>query len=660
MKRLLPTTLLAWVLLLPLLARGQAQPSIHSPTAYFPADQARFQPGAQAPAVPAGLPPAGTYTLKPGVAVFGWLPAWLPEAYVRQIDFKLLSHVAYDGYQATEPGQLQAPATGNPADLAGLVHQANPQGRVLLGVGYQEPAAGAALFGPAGAAARQDLAQAVARQVGALGADGIHLDLNFRVQPTLAPTARNASKSEQASTDKRLDKTRKNLNDRAKTIKQTTETLQHVRNGFAKDQKAGKPISAVNATAYKDMQQRQQADSTQFIQERTRFRAEEAALSNGQVLSAGSTDGRPAAVLELLAALRKALPQATLTLGLPAVDSARVHAGVLGLNPPVDLYVLQAFDYTAGSRQLTPGPLAPLQPGTAGATAALASSVDYYLKQGIRPAQLVVGLASLGKVWTEYNDGTLPVGPPAPFRYWYLTSRTLAAWPPKSQTPDAASNSTLLTLPPPPDSIRGTLLKAPYKAWADDTATLAARYQWVLRRGLGGVGIWALGFDAPDAPLWAYVRAHLATTTSTAATADTAAAETAQPAPLAVEKAKPDTLTAAEDQTPFDALAGLGNLVERSELVRVVVLGLVVLLAGAWIGMVVGAVRTARYWMPFARRLAWMLTLLLGVAALLGLYVSFVGHFRLQSVWVAWLTALSLLLAIWAVYRRSRPAYPLP
>jgi hypothetical protein len=655
MKCLLPFKLLVWVLLSPLLAQGQAPPSIHSPAAYFPADQARFQPGVQAPA---GLSPAGTHTLKPGVAVFGWVPAWMPESYVRQIDFKLLSHVAYDGYQATEPGQLQAPATGNPADLAGLVHQANPQGRVLLGVGYQEPAAGAALFGPAGAAARQDLAQAVARQVGALGADGVHLDLAFRAQPTLAPTARAASKSEQASADKRLDKTRKNLNDRAKTIKQTTETLQHVRNGFAKDQKAGKPIAAVNAKAYQDMQQRQQADSTQFIQERTRFRAEEAALKNGQVLSAGSTDGRPAAVLELLAALRKALPQATLTLGLPAVDSARVHAGVLGLSPPVDVYVLQAFDYTAGYQQLTPGPLAPLQP--AGGGAALASSVDYYLKQGIRPAQLVVGLASLGKVWTEYNDGAMPVGPPAPFRYWYLTSRTLAAWPPRSQMPDAASSSTLLALPPPPDSIRGTLLKAPYKAWADDTASLAARYQWVLRRGLGGVGIWALGFDAPDAPLWSYVRAHLATATSTVAAVDTAAVETAPPAPLAIEKAKPDTLTSAEDQTPLDALEGFGNWVERSELARVVVLGLVVLLAGAWIGMVVGAVRTARYWMPFARRLTWMLTLLLSVAALLGLYVSVVGHFRPHSLWVAWLTALALLLAIWAVYRRSRPAYPLP
>jgi hypothetical protein len=643
----------AWVALFLLLAgAAAAQPraALHTPAGYFPADQARFQPGAPAPVLPLGLPPAGARPLRPGTVVFGWLPAWVPMTYARQVDFALVSHVAYGGYRATEQGEVQVPAADSAQPLAALVHRANPRGQVLLSLGYHEPATGAVLLEAAGGAARQALVQALAQRVAAAGANGVHLACTLR--PRAAPSAepRPASKSEYESTDKRLKKTRKALNNETKELDQNAKTLQATRKDFAQRKKSGSVIASAELAEYQRQQRQHQADSGQHAAALDRFRAESAALTNHMVLppaSATGPDGRPAALRELLLALRQALPSATLTLELPAVDSARVYAGLLALGPPpVNLCVLQPFDYTA-ARPDDPGPLAPVQPSAAWGPQAVAASVDYYLlEHRLPPAQLLVGLGAPGKVWTVYTSG-------APIRYWYVTSRSLAIQPLKSQRVDETSGSLRIVL----DSLRGMLPQAPYVAWADDTTTLAARYAWAKRRGLGGVSIWALGFDAPDAPLWAYVRAHLAgpAAAATPTAADTTAAPAADTTQVSAQASKE-----AEPQTFTDAVAEAESWVQKSALAQVLLLALVVLLAGAWVGMVVGAARSARYWVPFARRLAWMLALLLGVGALLGLYVSWVGPFQRSSLWLVWLAGLGLLVSLWVAYRRSRPALPLP
>jgi hypothetical protein len=76
--------------------------------------------------------------------------------------------------------------------------------------------------------------------------------------------------------------------------------------------------------------------------------------------------------------------------------------------------------------------------------------------------------------------------------------------------------------------------------------------------------------------------------------------------------------------------------------------------------MVVGAARAARHWVPFGRRLAWVLAILLGVASLLGGYVSCLGIFSRSTLWLAWLGAVVLLGGLWLAYRQARPTYPLP
>lgn len=646
-----------WVVLLMLLAgAAAAQPraALHTLAGYYPADQARFQPGAPAPVQPRGLPPAGSRPLRPGTTVFGWLPAWVPMTYARQVDFALVSHVAYGGYRATEQGAVQAPAADSAQPLAALVHRANPQGQVLLSLSYREPATGAALLEAAGGAARQALVQALAGRVVAAGANGVHLACSLRPRPASAPAPapRPASKSEYASAVERHDKERKTINNHTKEVEQETARNNATRRDFARRRKNGEVIPPAELVQLLDQQRLHAADSSRHAAVIDQFRAEDKALDKHMLLppatataTAAGPDARPAALRELLEALRKALPDnATLTLELPAVDSARVYAGLLALGPPpVNLCVLQPFDYTATLSN--PGPLAPMQPSTDWGPQAVATSIEYY-RPKLPLAQLLVGLATPGKVWTVYTSG-------APIRSWYMTSRSLVIQPFKSQVVDKASGSLRVTL----GSLRGMLPRAPYGVWTDDTTTLAARYAWVKNQGLGGVSIWALGFDAPDAPLWAYVRTHLAGPAATVA--PTAADTTAAPA-ADTTKAALRNPTDAEPQTFADAVAEAESWVQKSALAQVLLLALAVLLAGAWMGMVVGAARSARYWVPFARRLAWMLALLLGVGALLGLYVSWVGPFQRSSLWLVWLAGLGLLVSAWVAYRRSRPALPLP
>ena len=41
-----------------------------------------------------------------------------------------------------------------------------------------------------------------------------------------------------------------------------------------------------------------------------------------------------------------------------------------------------------------------------------------------------------------------------------------------------------------------------HQAWYDDVESLTAKYDSVNRRGLGGVAIWALGYDGANPELW--------------------------------------------------------------------------------------------------------------------------------------------------------------
>jgi GH18 family chitinase len=617
--------------LLPLAAWPQQSPLPQRLSAYAAADQARFGPGAPGPAAPAKLPPPGTWVLRPGAAVFGWLPAWMPAGYVRQVDFTLLSHVAYEGYQATEQGGLRAPTAGDASTLAATVHQANPRCRVLLSVGYQEPAGGGSVFGAAAAPAQQALVQAVAQQVAALKADGVNLDFTFRpLAPAPPPPARQATKAELSRNLHRLDNTLIQLNKQKPIVAGDSGAL-------VKEKAAMDALQTVPPKLLRDYDHRlkmHQATAAKLRLDLAAYHSALAAQKKGLLLPAAlpAIDGRPAAVAAFVQALGQALrqqnPAATLTLSLPAVDSARVYGRLPTLAPALQLFVLKAFDYTVGQHK-APGPLAALKPSPTGGSYAVATSVSYYLGQGIAATKLLVGLPSLGKVWFKYANPPIDSTMVAP--YQYLSNQGLGLRGRASKKVDASTGSTLVLLRPDPDSAQSKHLQIPQLAWVDDSASVAAHYAWVRQQQLGGVGIWALGFDAPDAPIWNIVRANFAT-----------------PAPAADS-------TRRAPWTPAGTVKKGETWLELSPLAHVLLFGLALLLLGAWLGLALVAARRVPYWVPFPRRLLLMSGLLLGGATLLALYGCLLGSFDRQHLLVGWLTALGLVAGGGLSYYLARP-----
>lgn len=148
---------------------------------YVAQDQQRFR-SATSPGyayLPSAAPTdTAQYQLRPGAVVFSWHPYWLNNAYVNY-DFRLLSHVAYFGYQADEAGGLVVPPNQSPAGLVAAARARNKACRVLLTVAYREPDQGATLFRPGGEAAQRRLMDAIVEEVAATETDGVNLDVDL-------------------------------------------------------------------------------------------------------------------------------------------------------------------------------------------------------------------------------------------------------------------------------------------------------------------------------------------------------------------------------------------------------------------------------------------------------------------------------------------------
>ena len=631
-------------LLLPGITRAQDRPWPQHPTDYVPADQSQFRAQGRVLPAPTGWAPPAEAPALNGRAVFGWHPSWVPIGYAQQYDYRLLTHIAYASYRTTEQGALQVPNGAGATDFRSLVaiaHRRNPACRVLLDLSYQEPARRAALFGPGAAAARQRLVGELAHQVRNSQADGVSLDLSFQRQ-----AATPAPRPQAVPQSTALDKRRADLDQRHKALLNDSIALLAAKpTPIPGQDKATQKQTALYARRQQEWQQRNAT-----------WHDDQAAYLVARGTPGAPADPRPAAFRGFVAALARALPGKTLALCLPATDSARLYTQLGALAPQVQLFVVKALDYTTTQHATT----APLQPEPENPADNVATSVAYYLAQGVPRAQLLPAFARVAKVWARYASPPIELNEVAPYKY--VTCRTLLGWPGVPAQLDTASGRYPLRLAP--NAASG--LSGPLLAWADDSSHLAARYQWALgEQQLGGVGLWALSFDAPDAPAWDMLRAALAGAVpaeepTPVADTTTAVVDTT-PLPVA-----PDTTRVARDSTqtvvstedsPLDLAQ---QWLVADPLAHLLVFGLVLALSCLWLGVLVGAALRARYWVPFGPRRGWMLGLALGGALVLAIYASVMGGFSPKSLLIGWLAALAGLVLLALAYARARPQQPLP
>ncbi|MDO9000385.1 glycosyl hydrolase family 18 protein [Sediminibacterium sp.] len=192
-------------------------------------------------------------------------------------------------------------------------------------------------------------------------------------------------------------------------------------------------------------------------------------------------------------ALNTANPNYKLSVCLYAVDWS-VAFDIPALNTIVDDYTIMGYAYYySGSSQA--GPSDPLYNFQTTYNYTLSKTITYYLKAGATPSKLLMGLPYYGQEW-EVVANTLPANTTGN----YTSSRTLAYINNNSATYSAANKKW--------DGISYT----PYYAYQnssnwrqcfiDDVYSLGRRYDMVNQRGLGGIAIWALGYDAGITNYW--------------------------------------------------------------------------------------------------------------------------------------------------------------
>ncbi|MCA6436991.1 MAG: hypothetical protein IM600_01655 [Bacteroidetes bacterium] len=185
---------------------------------------------------------------------------------------------------------------------------------------------------------------------------------------------------------------------------------------------------------------------------------------------------------------------------LPAVDSDSSPFDFNALLKSVDLFIIMGYDYFGSFSKIT-GPIAPLKSSPNWITNQIESSTEYYLKN-IPDSLLLLGVAYYGAIW-ETDDENIPsnVLSFAGYRSYGYALSMLDRF-----KNDTVINSSYYIFP---------YDKGKYRQfWLDGVYSLGKKYDLVLNKKLGGIAIWALGFDEGSNNLWDLIENKFTSTKS--------------------------------------------------------------------------------------------------------------------------------------------------
>ena len=185
------------------------------------------------------------------------------------------------------------------------------------------------------------------------------------------------------------------------------------------------------------------------------------------------------------------------TMALYAVDWS-TSFDMPALNAVVDNFIIMGYDYYySGSAQA--GPEAPMYNFQTGYNYTLSKSITYYLKQGATPGKLLLGLPWYGREW-ETVAATAPSNTTGNF-----TSSRTYSYVRNNPTTYSTSNKHWdnNSFNPYYSYVSGG---ANRQCWIDDAYSMSRKFDMVNQRGLGGIGIWALGYDDGYQDFWSAIK----------------------------------------------------------------------------------------------------------------------------------------------------------
>lgn len=167
----------------------------------------------------------------------------------------------------------------------------------------------------------------------------------------------------------------------------------------------------------------------------------------------------------------------------------------------VDFFTLTAYDFTTGD--FAAGPIAPLYNRDLKRRdfRSIEDVVFNYLEDGLERDKLLLGLPYYGGKWTRYTSP----GRADSLSFQHLTYAAIRKANRRNGAPEHVPNVWAARyLQQSPSEVEGFTSKEEV-TWYDDSLTLNTKYDWVLEQRLGGVGIWALGYDMPGTELWGLI-----------------------------------------------------------------------------------------------------------------------------------------------------------
>ncbi|MDY0102468.1 MAG: glycosyl hydrolase family 18 protein [Lentimicrobium sp.] len=196
-------------------------------------------------------------------------------------------------------------------------------------------------------------------------------------------------------------------------------------------------------------------------------------------------------IIQLSQALHAVLPLAELSIAAPAVNWSNTF-DLPAISPWLDLVMVMAYDYYWNGSDLA-GPVSGFWPMTASFNYGVNSSLSYYQSMGVPEFKLLLGLPYYGREW-PVNSNVLPAsttGQGTAITYKNIRGNT-TYYNPSNYYWDYRSFN-------PYYSYFTTHWR---QCFFDDEQSLGAKYDLVNRRGVAGIGIWALGYDNGYSELW--------------------------------------------------------------------------------------------------------------------------------------------------------------
>ncbi|MCX2742704.1 glycosyl hydrolase family 18 protein [Mangrovivirga sp. M17] len=210
-------------------------------------------------------------------------------------------------------------------------------------------------------------------------------------------------------------------------------------------------------------------------------------------------------IIDLSSSLRSIDKDYLITIAVPPIDFNRVFE-IRQLTPHVDLFVIMGYEYY-GANSSVAGPVAPLQSGQLWWEYNLQSAVNEYLVAGTPARKLLLGLPYYGSEWMTYD-----LKFPSKARK-YIGTTTYRNIRKKhgdlACCEDDVSKSKFYVYRDNSNNYR--------QLWYDDSLSLSRKYDYINEQNLGGVGIWALGYDNGYTELWKLLAAKFALSESKAA-----------------------------------------------------------------------------------------------------------------------------------------------